>query len=108
MEEMSNRFGLAAAAKACHIHRRRGEAAAAVKERILLRSCPEDLRIAVVSEFVAQHGRLPNAELDAERSVRQYVNSSPLLNAAAKLMGYGSSPVLNAVAKLNSVSMLAT
>ena len=76
METMSDRFGLSAAAKACHIHRRRGEAAAALKERILLRSCPEDLRIAVASEFVAQHGRLPNAELDAERSVRQYVDSA--------------------------------
>ena len=40
MEAMSDRLGLSAAAEACHIHRRRGEAAVALKERVLLRSCP--------------------------------------------------------------------
>ena len=99
MEKMSDRFGLSAAAKPCHIHRHRGEAAAAVKERILLSSGPEDLRIAVVSEFAAQHGRLPNAELGAER----YVDSSCLLNAAAKAMHYGSAPWLNAAANAGHV-----
>ena len=82
---------------------RRGEAVAAVKERILLRSCPEDLRLAVGTELAAQHGRMPNAELDAERPVRQYVDSSPLLNAAAKVMDYGSPPLLNAAANAGHV-----
>ena len=65
MAAMVDEAGKWAAARACHAKRVKGEAASVFRDRILLRACPEDLRIAVVSEFVVKHVRLPSADDEA-------------------------------------------
>jgi len=76
LEAMHDPVGLSAAVKSCHARREKNEAVSIVKDRVLLRSCPEDLRLAMVTEFVEQHGRLPSEDVEAERAARQYVDSA--------------------------------
>ena len=76
MEAMRDSTGLGAAVKSCHARREKDELASVVKERVLLRSCPEDLRLAVVAEFVGQHGRLPSGDVEAEAFAWHYVDSA--------------------------------
>ena len=48
----------------------------AFKQQLLVCSCSEDLRLAVVSEFIAKEGRLPDEFAEAETIVAAYVKSA--------------------------------
>ena len=71
-----------AAARQCGLHlggRRKNPFAGShmeLKERILLRTCPEDLRLAVVAEFLRTEGRLPADVSVAERAAHLYLGSA--------------------------------
>ena len=48
----------------------------AFKQQLLVCSCSEDLRLAVVSEFIAKEGRLPDEFAEVETIVAAYVKSA--------------------------------
>ena len=48
----------------------------AVKNKVLVVSCPEQLRLEVVEEIVEREGRLPSAGVDAEFFAHAYVESA--------------------------------
>ena len=48
----------------------------AFKEQVLLRTCPEELRLGVVEEFVVRAGRLPDSSVEAEEIAASYVTSA--------------------------------
>ena len=73
-EAMASEAGKCAAAKNCHISRKTGQTAVQLKYKVILRSCPEELRLAVVSEFVARTSRLPMPDCEVEDTAWQYVS----------------------------------
>ena len=55
----------------------RGQAAYEdLRQRILTRSCPEDLRLKVVSEFIDAQGRLPRVGVQDGQHARAYLDSA--------------------------------
>ncbi|MCH2137404.1 MAG: hypothetical protein MK101_12660, partial [Phycisphaerales bacterium] len=49
---------------------------AKLRALILVRTCPEELRLSVVEEFVAKEGRLPSGDVPAEEEAHAYVESA--------------------------------
>ena len=47
-----------------------------LRELVLVRSCPETLRITVVTEFVQRHGRTPEHTVEAEAFAYKYLQSA--------------------------------
>ena len=47
-----------------------------LKQLLCVRSCPEELRLAVVEEFIASEGRLPALDAAGEEFARRYVDSA--------------------------------
>jgi len=72
---MASSAGKWAAAKNCYVSRA-GHNTRQVKDKVILRSCPEELRLAVVSEFVARTSRLPMPDCEVEDTAWQYVSSA--------------------------------
>ena len=81
-EAMRGKPSTLAAARQCGLHLGgRGKNPFAedrmeLRERILQRTCPEDLRLAVVAEFLRAEGRLPVDASDAERAAHGYLGSA--------------------------------
>eukprot|EP00973_Karenia_brevis_P057631 8017664-Karenia_brevis.AAC.1 len=74
---MSTQASTWAAARNSHVAKVQGQGFKELKDRIILRSCPEELRIAVVAEFVSKAHRLPSADDAAAGSMAwQYLHSA--------------------------------
>ena len=78
MEAMRTSSSTLAAARQCGLHfgGASDQSRMELRERILQRTCPEDLRLAVVAEFLHAECRLPAGTSDAERAAHGYLGSA--------------------------------